>query len=386
MMLYTLVWRNSFRHKMRFTLTVLSVVVAFFLLTSLAAINTALTARVSAINQHRLMTSHKMSIARSLPIHYQQKIAALAGVQQVTYASWFAGFFQHEKNQLAVTAVEHNSYFQVFSEYSIAPSQLQQWQNTRAGIIVGDDIAKHYGWKVGDSVPLSSSIWMNKKGSFTWQFIVSGIYHTGKRVGDNNKIFFQHAYFDQGRAYTKNSLSWLSTQISSQGDVDQVSQAIDQLFTHTNNPTTTTTEQVFIKEQAQQFVDMAMVINVVAAAVFFTLLLIVCNTMIQVVRERLNETAMMLVLGFPPSALVNGIFLEAFLLLSVGALVGSVSAQLIMVFVQQAFADFLPGIAIPTQHYVLVLALVNLCAMLCALFPAIVIKGIVISKRLGSQG
>ena len=385
MNLAVLVWRNSFRKKIRFGLTCLSIMVAFFLFTTLAGINHALTASVSSINQYRLITSHKISIARSLPINYQQKIAQLSGVKQVSYASWFGGFFQNEKNQIAVTAVDHNSYFELFDEYQIPEQQLAQWKKTRTGVIIGSELSEKYGWKVGDKVPLSSSIWMNKSGSFSWGFVVSAIYQSAKGVGDNKKIFFQHAYFDKGRAYAKNSISWLSTEIAPQANVEQVIKSIDELFAHSNSPTRTTTEQVFVKEQAQQFVDMAMVINVVVIAVFFTLLLIVCNTMIQTARDRLNESAMMKALGFSASFLIRGIYLESLLLLGLGAVLGTLFASTLLVFVQQAFGDFLPGIYVSSMHYMTVFALVNIAAAFCSFFPAITIKNIVISETLGGK-
>ncbi|MFT7007333.1 MAG: putative ABC transport system permease protein [Colwellia sp.] len=385
MSMWQLIWRNSFRKKIRFALTCLSITVAFFLFTALAGINHALTASVSSINQYRLITSHKMSITQSLPINYRQKIAALPGIKQVSYASWFGGFFQNEKNQIAVTAVEQSSYFDVFDEYQIPEQQLTRWKNTRTGIIIGQALAKKYGWKIGDNVPLSSSIWMNKSGSFSWAFVVSAIYQNSKQAGDNKKVFFHHNYFDKGRAYAKNSLSWLSTEIVPQADVEQVSNAIDSLFAHSNNPTRTTTEQVFVKEQAQQLVDMAMVINVVVIAVFFTLLLIVCNTMIQTSRERLNESAMMKALGFSSSALIGGIYLESLLLLGLGAAVGTLLASVLLGFVKQAFGDFLSGIYISPQHYITVFAFVNIAAALCSFFPALTIKRIVISETLGGH-
>ncbi|MCJ8319551.1 MAG: ABC transporter permease [Colwellia sp.] len=384
MNIWLLVWRNSFRKKIRFALTCVSIMVAFFLFTALAGINHALTASVSSINQYRLMTSHKISITRSLPINYQQKIAALPGIERVSYASWFGGFFQNEKNQLAVTAVEHTSYFDLFDEYKIPKQQLAQWKKTRTGIIVGQSLANKYGWQVGDKVPLSSSIWMNRSGSFSWEFVVSAIYQSNKQGGDK-KIFFQHAYFDKGRAYARNSLSWLSTKIAPNADVEQAIKSIDSLFTHSNSPTRTTTEQVFVQEQAQQFVDMAMVINVVVIAVFFTLLLIVCNTMIQTIRERLNESAMMKALGFSSSSLITAIYLESLLLLGIGAVLGTLLASILLGFIKQSLADFLPGIYISPQHYITVFALVNIAAAFCSFFPALKIKSIVVSEALGGQ-
>jgi putative ABC transport system permease protein len=382
---FILVWRNSFRQKMRFWLTCISVMVAFFLFSTLSGVNHALTVNVSGSNQYRLITSHKISLTQSLPINTQQKVSALAGVKQVSYASWFGGYFQNEKNQLAVTAVDHKNYFALFTEYQIPQQQLENWQKTRTGIVIGQTLADKYGWKVGDQIPLSSSIWMNKSGSFNWSFTVSAIYKSTKQLADNNKVFFQHAYFDRGRAYAQNSVSWLSTEIKPQANVDNVIESIDKLFIHTNSPTRTTTEQVFIKEQAQQFVDMAMVINLVVSAVFFTLLLIVCNTMIQTIRERNNESAMMKALGFSSMTLIKSIYFESLLLLGLGAGIGSLTAGVLITVIGQRFNDFLPGIAIAPSHYLTVFVLVNIAAVFCSAFPAFAIKGIVISETLGGK-
>jgi len=380
-----LVWRNSFRNASRFYLTSLSVAVAFFLFTLLAAINNALSVSVSGNNEYRLMTNHKISITRSLAVNYSQKIAALEGVKTVSYASWFGGFYQDETNQLAVSAVDHKNYFSLFNEYVLPSEQLTHWQNTRTGLIIGQHVADKYGWKIGDKIPLSSSIWMNKSGSFSWEFIVSGIYQKQNDSTDANRIFFQHAYFDKARAYAKNMVSWLSTGVKHEYDMNEVAQAIDKLFANSNAPTRTTTEQLFLKAQAQQFVDMAMVINIVLAAVFFTLLLIVCNSMIQANNDRLNENAMMKALGFSSTKLITQVYLESLLLLGVGALVGVILAIALMAPVKVHFADFLPGIAITTKHYFFVLISVFITAAICTFIPAVNIKRLQISQTLGAM-
>jgi len=385
MNIFHLVWRNSFRKKTRFSLTCLSVMVAFYLFSILAGINHALTTNVSSDNQYRLMTSHKISLARSLPVNYQQKISVIPGVDSVSYASWFGGFFQDESNQLAVLAVDHNSYFDIFDEYDIPKIQLEQWKITRTGLVVGQAIANKYGWKLGDKVPLSSSIWMNREGAFTWYFTVAAIYQSTDNATDEKRIFFQHAYFDKSRAYARNMVSWLIPKVQVDADLNSVSEQIDALFVNSNGATRTTTEQVFIKEQAQQFVDMAMVIKVVVIAVFFTLLLIVCNTMVQTNRERLNESAMMKALGFSSAFLVTQVYLESVLLLALGAFFGCTLALLSLVYVRELFVDFLPGIAIAPSHYLTVTVLVLLAAALCSLLPAITLKGLTISHSLGAK-
>jgi putative ABC transport system permease protein len=385
MSLISLVFQNCLRNKSRFFLTCISVLVAFFLFTILVGINNALSANVSGNNQYRLMTSHKISITRSLALNYQQKIAAVSGVERVSYASWFGGYFQDEKHQLAMTAVEHNSYFDLFDEYIIPQSQLTDWKNTRTGVIIGQELADEFGWKLGDKIPISSSIWMNRSGSFSWDFIVSGIYQNNKTGAKAKKVFFQHVYFDKGRAYGRNSLSWLSTLVKQGSDIAQVSTEIDALFANATDATRTITEQVFIKEQAQQFVDMAMIIKVVVVAVFFTLLLIVCNTMMQVYRERLYESAMMKTLGFSSSTLIGQLYFESVIVLAVGALIGSVLAHAFLMYLSQYLSDFLPGISLDVSHYFLVSFIVLIAAFICSFLPALNIKRLVISQTLAAH-
>ncbi len=385
MNIFHLVWRNSFRKKTRFTLTCLSVTVAFFLFSMLAGINHALTANVSSNNQYRLITSHKISLTRSLPVNYQQKIAAIPGIEKVSYVSWFGGFYQNENNQLAVLAVDHHNYFDIFDEYKIPKAQLKQWKKTRTGLVVGQAMADKQGWKLGDKIPLSSSIWMNREGSFTWQFTLSAIYQSNNTGTDEKRIFFQHDYFDKGRAYARNMVGWLTPKIAAKADVDAVSMQIDDLFKNSNSATRTTTEQVFIKEQVQQFLDMAIVIKVVVVAVFFTLMLIVCNTMVQTNRERLNESAMMKALGFSSDFLITQVYLESLFILGLGAALGCILAQLSLASVSHLFADFLPGIAILTSHYVNVFLSVLAAAALCTLLPALSLRHLTISRTLGAK-
>lgn len=380
-----LVWRNSLRKKSRFLLTCLSVMVAFFLFTALSAVNYALKVNVSGNNQYRLMTNHKVSMTKSLPVNYQQKIATIEGVEQVSYASWFGGYFRDEKNQLAAMAVDHQTYFELFDEYQLTSEQLTRWKNNRTGLIVGQKVANKYGWKVGDKIPLSSSIWMDKEGSFSWGFTLSAIYHSSDTSVDDSRVFFQHAYFDEARAYAGYMVSWLSTGVNPLANMDAITLQIDEMFKNSSASTRTTTEQIFIKEQAQQFVDMAFVIEVVVAAVFFTLLLIVCNTMLQSNRERLNESAMMKALGFSSNTLIFRIFLESLLLLSIGAFSGALLALALLGEIRQYFADFLPGIAIEPSHFFTVLIIAIVSAALCCVFPALSIKRMSISKTLGAM-
>ena len=384
MNIFLLVWRNSVRKKARFVLTVLSILVAFYLFFILAGVNYALTQNIASNNQYRLNTSHKISLTRSLPIHYQQKIAAIPGVEQVSYVSWFGGFYQDESQQFAMFAVDHKSYFELFDELSISKQQLKHWQATRTGVVIGEGLAKAYGWQVGDKITINSSIWMNKQGVFAWPFTVAAIYQVEQSNISDKQIFFQHAYFDEARAYSRNTVSWFTPKVLANANREMVINAIDRLFDNSAAATRTTSEQVFIKEQVQQFGDMTLVIKVVVAAVFFTLLLIVCNGMMQANRERICESAMMKALGFSSGYLIWQTYLESLLLVTLGALLGCLLAQLTLVYVAELLAEFLPGVTLVSQHYWQVLGLVVFTAIAASLVPSFKLIRLHISKALGA--
>jgi len=382
---FSLIWKNSTRKPVRFLLTSLSVLVAFFLFTILSGIGTALDSKINSSNEQRLMTTHKISMTRSLPLNYKNKIKIIDGVSKVTYSSWFGGFFQNEKNQLAQFAVGSENYFEMFPEYLIEKSRLEGWKSTRTGIIIGQAVAEKFDWKVGDKVPIQSSIWMNNDNSFTWEFEVSAIYQTGDVSTDTNQVFFNHLYFDDYRGYMRNTAGWLTTQIDVNSDLDKIVQSIDKLFENSSMETRTTSEQVFLKELAQQFVDMSILLKIVLSAVFFTLLLIACNTMIQSIRERMNEIAMMKAIGFSSSKLIVDTYLESVVLLAIGALTGTFLAVMSLGLVRQKFAEFLPGIDVLPEHYFAVTVSILIFAIVCTFYPAIRIKRLAISETLGSK-
>lgn len=385
MNLLHLVWCNSIRKRARFVLTVLSITVAFYLFFLLAGVDYALSQNVASNNELRLNTSHKISLTRSLPVHYQQKIAAIPGVEQVSYVSWFGGFYKDESNQFAMFAVDHKSYFELFDDYNIPSEQLKHWQATRTGVVIGQALADKYGWQLGDKITLSSSIWMNRNASFAWPFTVAAIYSTEGSAAPDKQVFFQHAYFDEARAYSRNTVSWFTPKMTASASRAQVIAAIDDMFDNSVAPTRTTSEQVFIQEQVQQFGDMSLVINVVVSAVFFTLLLIVCNGMMQASRERLGESAMMKALGFSSCYLIFQSYLECLLLVTLGAVLGVVLAQLTFVNVANLLADFLPGVAIANKHYIQAAALVLFTAVIATLVPAFKLNRIQVTKALGAQ-
>src|SRR5436190_6347824 len=175
-----LVWSNLKRTKLRTSLTLLSVLVAFVLFALLSALKVALTAGVNMADANRLIVRHRVSFIQMLPHSYRQRITGIPGVTLVSFQVWFGGVYQDPKNQFGTFPVDPEACLAMNPELTLPEDQKQAWLKTRTGAIVGRKLANRFGWKIGDRIPLTSSIWRNKSDN-AWQFDIVGIYDGTKK-------------------------------------------------------------------------------------------------------------------------------------------------------------------------------------------------------------
>ncbi|MDC6679231.1 hypothetical protein OEZ78_27590, partial [Leclercia adecarboxylata] len=137
----------------RTLLTLLSVVAAFLLFGMLDSVRVAFNSGGDTIEgAKRLVVSSKLSITQSLPLRLLRDIEATPGVRKVNYAMWFGGIYQDQKNFFPSFSVSDN-YMDLYPEFELPPEQAEAFKNTRTGALVGEALAKRFGWKVGDTIP-----------------------------------------------------------------------------------------------------------------------------------------------------------------------------------------------------------------------------------------
>src|SRR5262249_9308655 len=202
---FSLMRKNLFRRKLRAGLMIVSILVAFMIFGVLAGFYRAFTAGEDRAAADRLITVNRINFTQPMPVAYFNRVRAVDGVRQVSYANWFGGYYQDPKNIVMTFAVEPTTYFDVYrNEFELPADQLQAFIRNRTGAVVGEAMARKWGWKVGDRVPLSSNIFTQKSsGGHTWDFTIVGIVQgKGERV-DTNFVLFQWAYFDETRTFGK---------------------------------------------------------------------------------------------------------------------------------------------------------------------------------------
>ena len=361
-----LLWANLRRKRVRTTLTFLSVVVAFLLFGLLEAVSYALTGGAELAGQDRLVTQHRVSLIQYLPKNYLDRIRTLDGVKVATSQDWFGGIYRDDRNQITATAVEPDSFFEVYPEFAVSPEQMKAWRSTRTATIVGRDVAERFGWKVGDKVPLRSNIFRKRDGGDTWDLDVVGIYHVEN--GDNTNMFLQYDYLNEARTYGHDEVGWIIMRIDDPNRAAAIESTVDALFANSSTETRTTTESAFLQGFANQMGNIGRIVTIVAAAVFFTMLLVTANAMAQSVRERVRDIAVMRTLGFSNGSIVTLVLVEGLLITVLGSVVGLWLGDALAKSVGKQMQQFLPLMMTPPNSYVagLILA-VGLGVLSCAI-------------------
>lgn len=364
-----LLWANLFRRRTRLIFTLLSILVAFFLFTYLAAVKTAFTSGLDVAGADRLVTIHKVSLVQLLPVSYLQRIEKVDGVAKVAHATWFGGYFQDQRNQLGMFPIEE-TYFDIYPEFVVSDEHMEAWRRERTGIIVGTATMQRFGWKVGDRVPISTGIWQNKDGSNTWEFTISGIYTSGKDGTDLTAILPHHKYFEESRAFGSGMVGWFIVQINDPERAAEISEEIDALFVNSPYETKTSPEKAFMQGFMNQFGDIGAIFTAIVSVVFFTLLLVAGNTMAQSVRERTAEIAVLKALGFTNPHIVGMLLAESLLLAVLGGGLGLGLAAWLVIAGGDPTGGYLPAFFVETGTVVLGVSMIVLLGLASGALPA----------------
>ena len=234
-----LVTANLFRKKIRTILTIGSFAVALFLFGLLAVVRGAF-GNADLAGADRIVVVNKVSIIQPLPLSYRDRMLRIPGVKEITWANWFGGVYQDERNFFAQFAIDKNTYGQMFSEFEVPPDQWKAFLEDRQGAIAGADLADRFHWKVGDRIPIKGAIFAGN-----WEFNLRGIYQGKKGGSDNRQFWFGWDYLDERRQFGKGQVGWYTVRVNNPDDSVRVSKAIDSEFANSPWETKTDTEKAF---------------------------------------------------------------------------------------------------------------------------------------------
>jgi putative ABC transport system permease protein len=363
-----LIFKSARRSKRRTALTMISVALAVFLFAALRSVLDGFDAVSAASSAQRLVTIRSTSMIFSMPTSHTEAIRSTAGVTDVTWANWFGGIYKDPKNFFGQFAVDPESYLRMYPEVILTPEEKAAFLADRTGCIVGDGLAKKYGWQLGDRVVLQPGIPVY--GSLDYPFTIRGIYKAGSSAVDNQSMLFHWKYADE-RSSPQGQVGWVVTRVADPEQATQVIAAIDQRFANSPYETKTETEQAFSAQFASMLGNLNLLLGSVALAVVLSTLFVAGNTMAMSVRERTTEIAVMRTLGFRALTIFMLVVGEGLLVAVVG---GAMGAALARVVVNAEFlglaGGFIPLFGVNNWNVVVGIGLSVVIGVLAAVIPA----------------
>src|SRR2546423_1745329 len=326
MTLARFVRKNVYRNKLRFWLTVGSMAFSLALLSFLMSMWQAFygTNNRSEQSAQRLIVRHKVSLTNLIPSSYREKIRHVPGVMKVIPMNWFGGTYKDatQKNFFARFGTDPDEFFEVYPELEIPKDQLDAWKKDRAGAVADAELAKKYGWKVGDRIMLQGDIY-----PIQLELTLRGIFNAKL---PNNSLYFNEKYVEEGVPFAKGVAGFYGILVDSPQHVDQVSHDVDAMFANATEPTRTETEKAFGLSFLAMLGNVKAFILVISLAAVFTILLVSGNTMAMSIRERTREVAVLKTMGFTRK-MILGLFVgESVAIAAIGGVLGTLIALLFL--------------------------------------------------------
>ncbi len=372
-----LILKNILRNKRRTLLTISSLVVSLFLIITLATILTELERGSQEANPLRLITRHAVSLANVLPMADVQRIMAVPGVKNAMSFSWFGGIYKDEKNFFANFAVDASKLREIQPELKMSDAEWQAFINDRQGAIVGKKLVQLYGFTPGQRITLRSPIYNQSV-----EFVISGVC-TG---GDEKTLFFHHDYVNEMfPVWAKDHTGMVSILAKTADDVPRIAQTVDSIFANTDSPTKTESEREFAMSFQTMMGGVKQFMYGIMAAITFSVLLVMGNTMAMTVRERTKEVGTLKAIGFGRGTIAALFLAEALLVATVGAVIGIGGAALIFRSVDLAL--YIPNFQsfVPTNQTLVVAFILSVfVGLVSVVYSAYLVSGLTIAEALRS--
>jgi putative ABC transport system permease protein len=368
MRVFKLIFKNALRHKLRTFLTILGLAIAVMAFGVLRTVVDVWNESIEATSVNRLITRQAVSFIFPLPYSYRDQIARIQGVETVSFANWFQGVYIDKNKFFARMAIDPETFFDVYPEFLVNHKEFEVFKRERNSCIVGADIAKQYGFKIGDIIPVEGDIYPGK-----WEFVVRGIYQPRDKSTDATQMVFHWQYLDermkQEMPVRAGQVMWYIIKIKDPDRAAIISEQIDALFKNSPNATKTETERAFTLNFISGMNSLLKVMNFLSFIIIGVIMLVLGNTMIMSARERTREYAVLKTLGFSGGHLVGLILGEALLIAALGAGLGILATYPIVFGIATILKGFLPFFYVTSTTLVLAAAAALVIGLVASIFP-----------------
>ncbi len=324
-----LVWSGIWRKKSRAVLMLLQIASAFLLFGLLQGLNSGIKQAIAKTHSDRLYVGSSVSLGVPLPNSMLPLLKNVPGVALATRFAQMPSIYQKPGQAVPVDAVDPAAFFGMFKDYVLPQAQVEALIHDRTGVILGTTIANRYKLKVGDRLPLQSQQ-PKRDGSNAWTFNIVGVFDVPSQPSGANAAIINFDYLNEARLADQDTSLLFIVLADSPGHATAVSHAIDAAFANSSHETRTQSEGDLFTSQIQRIADLDLIVGGIIGAVFFALLLATGALMMQSIRERVPELALLKTVGFSDPLVMSIILLEAVLFCVFSAGIGMGLASFIL--------------------------------------------------------
>jgi putative ABC transport system permease protein len=361
-----LIWSGIWRKPGRTILIFLQVSVAFALFGMLQGLKTGVEHLIGEARADLLIVHGGLGLMDPLPLGLLEGIKSVPGVKVVTPVELFGAMYQNPNQKLGVVAIRPDEGWLSAFTFTIAPDYAAALRTTRTGTIIREGLAKKYGWKIGDHIPLMSTT-AQMNGSTDWAFDVVGTYTDSDVGGGKETLLVNYAYFDEARFAGRGTVNHFNVAVSDPRLAVNVADEIDRRFANSANATQTDSLLELAQSQLQSIGDLNFLIRAIVSVVLVALLFATATMMMQSIRERTPELAVLKTLGFTDRAVFLLVLVEAVAVFVAAAACGLALSLLVFPFASK----IVPGLSVPLVVVALGLICAVLVAAISALLPAV---------------
>ncbi len=358
------VLRSAMRSRRRTILTVLSILISLFLFSTLRTVLTAFQASLETASAARLVTRRSTSLTFPLPLSYRDRIAQVPGVTAVSWSNWFGGIYIDERNFFAQFAIDPRGYLDLYPEYRLTPAERQDFERERTACLVGEKLAKKYGFQNGDRLSLRGTIYPG-----AWDFTVRGILRADSPEIDTNLMLFNWDYLNQ-RIGNPGLVGVFISRIGDPNRAGDLSRVIDATFANSAAETKTETEKAFQLGFITMLGNIQAVIYAVGTAIVAAIMLVSMNTMMMAARERTREIAVLKAVGFTDRQVMGLVLAEALLISLSGGILGTVAARTVFSATDFTAGGFFPAFDVTTGTMLRSIGIALTMGLLSGAIPA----------------
>jgi putative ABC transport system permease protein len=361
-----LFWSGIWRKPGRTALIFFQVSVAFALFGMLQGLKTGVDHAAAAARADLLIVHSRLSfLAAPLPAGSLDQIKSVPGVELVVPVDIFGATYQKPTQRLGVVAISLVKDWPSAFTFTIAPEYIAAFQKLRTAALVRYELAEKYGWKIGDRIPLMSQT-AQMNGSTDWAFDVVGTFSDSDVGSGRDNILINLGYLEEARFLGKGTVQHFNVAISDAKQAAAVSDEIDRRFANSSQETKTESLLELAQAQAQSIGDMNFLIRAIVGAALAALLFATASMMMQSIRERRLELAVLKAVGFTDRTVFLLILAEALLVCVAAAAFGLALATVLLPIAGM----FVVGLTMPTIVIAIGLGLAIVVALISAAVPA----------------